>query len=191
MSEGSRNSNSKGRDHNDRGALTVIPYVHGLSHRLKKAAARFGVNVVFSAQNKLSSVCSLVRRKFEQQPQGRQECKMRHSRKFVACKKNVVYRIPMTCGHAYIGQTGRCINIRLREHLSSLQGRPFTHLALHCADCGCTPCFNNTDILYNHKKQVPRELVEAFHISSQKDDCISNPSLILLDKEINLLAAHV
>lgn len=109
MSEGS-GSKEKGREPNERGALSVIPYVHGLSHRLKKVAARFGMKVVFSAKNKLSSVCCLVR-KFEQ-PQGTKECTVRHSRRFVECKKNVIYRIPVACGHVYVGKTRRCVNIR-------------------------------------------------------------------------------
>lgn len=31
-------------------SMSVIPYAHGLSHRLKKAAARYNVNVVFFCQ---------------------------------------------------------------------------------------------------------------------------------------------
>lgn len=34
--------------------VAVIRYVHGVSHPLKKVAARAGVTVVFSAPNKLS-----------------------------------------------------------------------------------------------------------------------------------------
>lgn len=149
--------------------------------------------MVFSAQNKIGSVCCMVKQKYEKEGknEGKNECTVRHGKQFVDCIKDVVYRIPMTCGHVYVGQTGRCINIRLREHLSSLKGRPCTHLALHCNACGCTPCFDNTVILFKHHNKTSREIVEAFHISHQKEDCVSHPSATLLDKELSLLSALV
>lgn len=48
-----------------RSKVTVIPYVHGLSHRLKKVAENYDVKVVFSAKNKIGSVCSRVKQKYE------------------------------------------------------------------------------------------------------------------------------
>lgn len=38
----------------------------------------------------------------------------------VKCMMGVVYMLPLTCGHVYIGQTGCCINTRLKEHKQSL-----------------------------------------------------------------------
>lgn len=35
----------------------VIPYVHELSHQWEKTPDKFGLGVVFSAKNKLSSLC--------------------------------------------------------------------------------------------------------------------------------------
>lgn len=46
-----------------------------------------------------------------------------------------------------VGQTGRCVNTGPREHPSSEQGRAHTHFALHCAQCGCSPCIDCTEIL--------------------------------------------
>lgn len=36
----------------------------------------------------------------------------------VRCCEGVVYQILLTCGASYVGQTGRCLNIRLREDMS-------------------------------------------------------------------------
>ncbi|KAG0444245.1 hypothetical protein HPB47_014009 [Ixodes persulcatus] len=43
--------------------VTVIPYVHHMSHGFKRAASKFGVDVVFSARNRLSSICSAVEKR--------------------------------------------------------------------------------------------------------------------------------
>ena len=34
-------------------------------------------------------------------------------------KSSVVYQIQCSCSAVYIGKRGRCINVRLREHLSA------------------------------------------------------------------------
>lgn len=39
--------------------ISVIPYVHGLSHKIKKVAAEYGVKVVFSAKTKLEECVRL------------------------------------------------------------------------------------------------------------------------------------
>lgn len=44
----------------------AIPYIHSVSHRLKKVASRYDVNVVFTATNKLGKICAALQRKNEQ-----------------------------------------------------------------------------------------------------------------------------
>lgn len=148
-------------------------------------------DVVFVS--KISSVCPNVKRKIEGKNEVMKVCTIAHKRPFVECTKNVVYQIPLDkCERVlYIGQTGRCLNIRLMEHASSLKGRPFTHLATHCKECGCTPLFDKTVVLFTHHNQTSREIVEAFHISKHKTKCVSHPSVALLDKEIEMLSCNV
>lgn len=111
-------------------------------HRLKKVPGGYNVKLVFSAKNKIGSVCSRVKRKFENKGDEENVCRINHPRKnqFVTCTKNVVYRIPLACSRVYVGQTARCVNTQLREHLSNLKGRLSTHLAMHCQECACTLC---------------------------------------------------
>lgn len=119
---------------------TVIPYVHRISHGFKRAASKYGVDVVFSARNKLSGICSAVEKRVNKgDMQKERPCGIKHRIEFVPCTVGTVYQIPFTCGKVYIGQTGRCLNLRLREHRSSLTGTASSHLALHCRDCACTP----------------------------------------------------
>ncbi|CAN8001935.1 unnamed protein product [Ixodes hexagonus] len=117
--------------------VSVIPYIYRISHGLKKVASIYGVNVVFSARKKLRRLCSAVNlRKDKEENSDRNRCQVKHVKRFVTCVKGAVYLIPFSCGRSYIGQTGRCLNIRLREHHSSLKGTAYSHLAMHCRDCG-------------------------------------------------------
>lgn len=40
----------------------VLPYVHRMSHGIKKVASRYDVPVVFSAPSKLSQLCATISR---------------------------------------------------------------------------------------------------------------------------------
>uniref|UniRef100_A0A6M2D1N9 Putative tick transposon ovary overexpressed n=1 Tax=Rhipicephalus microplus TaxID=6941 RepID=A0A6M2D1N9_RHIMP len=171
--------------------ISVIPYEHGFSHKLKKVAAKYGVKVVFSAKNKLGGVCPAVNNLYEERTRDiGGNCSKRAGHQVVECKRKVVYKTPFSCGNFYVGQTGRCLNVRLKEHMTNLKGRPETHLALHCARCSfsaCKPLFDQTEVVYVHPNQTTREIVEAWHISRLKDMCVSHPSISLSEKEIELL----
>uniref|UniRef100_A0A131YX77 Tick transposon n=1 Tax=Rhipicephalus appendiculatus TaxID=34631 RepID=A0A131YX77_RHIAP len=99
----------------------------------------------------------------------------------------VVYRIPLSCGRVYIGQSGKCINERLRQHNCTLKGTPTSHFCTHCRACGCKPFFDNTVILRKHSDRRARELAEAYFIKDAGDDCISEPSVCLLECELRKL----
>lgn len=110
-----------------RSPLADVPYIHGFSHRLKKTAGRVGIRVLCSIPNHLASLCRLV---------NRDEtvsfcCDKKHRNHFIECVKNVVYDIPLSCGKSYVGQTGRCINYKMREHAKSLKATTGRNLALY------------------------------------------------------------
>lgn len=96
--------------------MAVLPYVHRLSHTLKKIAGRFGTLVVFAAPSKSSALCPRVNNK----PHKGEACSKQHVDKYVDWETSVVYDIATTCGRAYIGQTGTCVNERARKHDLSL-----------------------------------------------------------------------
>lgn len=187
--------------------IAVIPYLHGVSHRLKKVASKYGVRVVFSAQNKVAKICPAVQRLADKKEKRTDGCGIRHGIKFVECGKDVVYSIPFKCGKKYIGQTGRCLNVRLREHNSSLKGAPYSHLAMHCKkctgrpelpltltdgnqnheECACHPELPHTTVLDKHRKRATREIMEAFYIKKEEKTCVSQPSVLLSDAEFAFL----
>ncbi|CAN7937960.1 unnamed protein product, partial [Ixodes hexagonus] len=74
----------------------------------------------------------------------------------------VAYRIPLSCGKVYVGQSGRCVNERLREHALSLRSAPSGNLAVHCNRCEYRPYFDNTVISAGNKNKKTRKITEAF-----------------------------
>lgn len=141
----------------------------------------FKVHLIFSATNKLSRLCSMVSNRLDN------GSTINHRVGFMPCRTNVVYCVPLSCRRVYVGQTGRCVNIRLREHQSSLQGRPLTHLTMQCAECRCEAKFAATEILFKHRDRTTREFAEAFHINTRASSCIIRPSLAIYAKEGTLL----
>lgn len=91
--------------------IAVIPYIHQTSHNLKKIGKHVGVDVVFSAPLKLSILCKKTN---PCNIKEKKSCKIQHQDRFISCDEGVVYRVPLACGREYIGQTGRCVNTRLR-----------------------------------------------------------------------------
>lgn len=156
-----------------------VPYMHRVSHRLKKAALKCGVSVVFTAPRKLSGMCRMVNA-----TEGARACGKKHVTRFVECSVAVVYMIPLSCGKCYIGQTGRCLNDRLREHRASVSAVAAAgHLADHCRRCACKAQFHCARVLRRLRGQSDREIYEAFCIKKAGDRCVSAPSLALSNKE--------
>lgn len=118
-------------------------------------------------------------------------CGVRHVSPFVPCKKFVVYLIPFPCGYVYIGQTSRCINVRLQEHKRSLGGDTYSHVAQHVSECKCEPAFHETIILSVHRDKLTREIIEAYHIRKKGVWCLSVPSIHLHESEYEFLNRSV
>uniref|UniRef100_L7LVB7 Putative tick transposon n=1 Tax=Rhipicephalus pulchellus TaxID=72859 RepID=L7LVB7_RHIPC len=178
------NQQEQGHREKKKDKIAVIPYAHRMAHGLKKVASKYQVQVIFSAKNRLSSLCPLAN-KPKRMPIA--SCQPKHTRKFVPCSSGVVYAIPLSCGKVYYGQTGRCLNIRLREHYSAVKNSTTSNLATHCSRCKCEPLFEETAVLYKNKDQTSREIVEAYHMHVDTARCVSQTSISLHEKEIEFL----
>ncbi|XP_077496140.1 uncharacterized protein LOC144107031 isoform X2 [Amblyomma americanum] len=107
-------------------------------------------------------------------------CYANHETKFVHCAKGVVYRIPLTCGYHYVGQTSVCLNERLRQHRCSL-GTGRGNLARHCSHCrDCRPLFHLTAVLESSQNESERLRMEAEYIDEDRENCISEFSSAVL-----------
>uniref|UniRef100_L7LY07 Putative tick transposon n=1 Tax=Rhipicephalus pulchellus TaxID=72859 RepID=L7LY07_RHIPC len=163
----------------------VMPYLHRISHNVKKVANRYGVEVAFSAPSKLGQICSLMTK------QKKWECSTKHAIVFTACVAWVVYCIPLSCGRVYIGQTGRCLNERMREHNLAVKEKYGGHLDIHCRSCGCIARFEHVTVIGRARERTEREIIEAYFIRQYKDKCVSMASITLSDKEAMFLNGHV
>ncbi len=82
-------------------------------------------------------------------------------------KRGVIYKIHCKqCEMSYIGETGRKLAVRLKEH--ELACRPTSKrksaVALHCKQTGHSFDFENPVILDNSRYQYTRKLKESFYI---------------------------
>ena len=91
--------NNSAEPANEFKATAVLPYVKGLSEQLRRCLQQQGVRAVFKSETTLRS--QLVRPKDAVDP---------------AKQDGVVYRIPCECGKVYIGETGRPMQDRVKEH---------------------------------------------------------------------------
>lgn len=70
-----------------------------------------------------------------------------------------MYKIPLSCGKYYVGQTGRCLNVRLAEHNNKVESTAIDgHLAAHCRKCDakepCYPLLKQAVVVYRHRNKV-------------------------------------
>ena len=80
--------------------LLFLPYAKGLSERIDRVCYKLGIRAVFKSGNTLRQ--SLMRVK---------------SRRRDEQKKGVVYEVPCGgCNQVYIGETGRSLEVCLKEH---------------------------------------------------------------------------
>ncbi len=80
-----------------------LPYIGPASHKIERILKEVGVQVYHSSQNKLfRSLCT-------------------HKDSVDESQKPGVYRIPCECGLVYIGETGRNLSKRLKEHKTNCE----------------------------------------------------------------------
>jgi hypothetical protein len=174
------------QDGEDKLKVVVIPYFHTISHHLKKESKKYDRNVVFFFPDKLQKLAAISNREFEECP----KAKSKHI-PFVKCIKNCVYSIPLTCGKQYIGQTKRCLNIRLTEHNKAKEDQTneeYGNIKNHSSQCGCEPQFNGAQpIKKNIHDHYERLVWEAYKISEMQNNAVSAPSIALTPAEMNVL----
>ena len=80
--------------------LLYLSYIKGVSEKIEHICAPLGVKTIFKSRHTLRQ--SLMRVKSPRQED---------------VKTGVVYEVPCAeCNHVYIGETGRCLQKRIKEH---------------------------------------------------------------------------
>lgn len=106
----------------------VMQYIQKMRHNTEKIGGRHAVRVMLSAPDRLSGL-----RSWRVESAGKNEIarKTKLSNKYANSVTRVTYRIVLTCGEAYISQTGRCVSKRLRGHCALINSQGTGRLAFH------------------------------------------------------------
>jgi hypothetical protein len=85
-------------------STVVIPYFKCVSEKFRRIGNRYNLKIVFKTNHTLRR--SIVKSRPDLDP-----LKIRHC----------IYSIPCECGRCYIGETGRPLGVRLKEHQLNLK----------------------------------------------------------------------
>ena len=136
-----------------------LPYIHSVTDRIGKILRKEGIRTTFKPPKKIQHYL----------PSSKDPLPLLSS-----CG---VYKIPCSCGHVYIAETGRSVQVRLREHKRCMKSGLINNSAVakHHSETGHQVLFDNTEVLaktpYFYNKKI-REAVEIqkFPNNFNRDD---------------------
>ncbi|KAL9954306.1 hypothetical protein ACROYT_G041825 [Oculina patagonica] len=130
-------------------STAVLPYVKGLSEQRRRSLQQQGVRAVFKSETTLRS--HLVRPKDAVDP---------------TKEDGVVYRIPCECGKVYIGETGRPMQDRIKEHDRDIRLARIQTSAVseHTHNTGHYPLWNKEKSIDREPHWCTRRVKEAIQI---------------------------
>ena len=131
-------------------AITSIPYVRGVSEKIKRICFKVGIGTMFRSGRTLLSL--LIKVKPRTDP---------------IDATGVVYRIPcMDCDCSYIGETCKTLNVRLKEHqrcCRHLESQKSV-VAQHAIEEDHRIDWNQSTVIDREQQWHRRRLKEALHI---------------------------
>jgi predicted GIY-YIG superfamily endonuclease/uncharacterized protein (UPF0335 family) len=145
-----RERKSKESNQEDRAkAFMSIPYVPGLSEKIRRVGRKFNIRTAFKTQNTLRQ--SLVKTKPRN---GTQE------------SKNCVYSIKCSCSREYIGETKRPLNVRIKEHKENTKKglTEKSKIAQHCWSENHNMLWDEASIIHREPHFYKRKVIEASYI---------------------------
>ena len=148
---------SKSAKQKDSNQRVVLPFVNSIASCLKRAFYNKGVDLAFKSPNTLRN--KLVHPK-DKSDKGD--------------KTGIMYKIPCNdCEDTYIGETGRSLKDRLKEHKRAFRLNYPTQSAVaeHAIDTGHNIGWENAHIIDSESHFWPRKVKEAIWIRK------TNPSL--------------
>lgn len=156
-----------------------IPYVRGLSQRIKKILTTDNIEVVFYHTHTIGQLYSNTKPPIPLQRQS-----------------NLVYSIPCDCGAFYVGQTMQHLGERIQQHRASI-GRLLkgnltqqTGITIHMATYPThTLQFDRTRVIDRESNYHKRLIKEAIHITKTRQRL--NLQSDISDSVINIVYASV
>ena len=136
-------------------AVTSIPYVRGVSEKIKRICSKVGIRVMFRSGRTLRSLLTKVKPRMDPTD-----------------ATGVVYRIPcMDCDRSYIGETCRTLNVRLKEHqrcCRNLESQK-SAVAQHAIEEDDRIDWDQSTVIDREQKWHTRRLKEALHIRTHNN----------------------
>jgi hypothetical protein len=128
-------------------SVAFLPFVGTVFNRISRVLARHNVRSVGLPRMELSSL-------------------LRPVKDHLGLRTPGIYRIPCECGRVYIGQTGRSVDIRLKEHQrhTRLEHLDKSAIAEHGINQGHRIQIHNFSILATITRYMDRIVMEAFEI---------------------------
>jgi predicted GIY-YIG superfamily endonuclease len=135
--------------------------VKGISDKFKRIGNRYNIRTIFKTKHTLRN--TLMRTRPTSDPQLTAHC---------------IYNIPCECGRSYVGETGRPLSVRIREHKLNLKNGLLdkSKLAQHAFEEGHQISWNEAMILQIEVNSRQRKYKASAHMACMENP-ISQPSL--------------
>ena len=144
----------------DNPKILYLPYIQHITEPIQRVCRKLGVKIVFRTPQTLRQ--QLVRLKT-----ARPKLK----------KKNVIYKVPcLDCTSVYIGETGRCLQVRLTEHKVAVRrGDRKNGIATHAWDHNHRVNWEGAQVIQTEPFYWKRRVLEAIiirnHDTTSNLDC--------------------
>ena len=155
-------------------STAVLPYIKGVSEVLRRCLQQQGVRTVFKSDTTLRSY--LVRPKD------------RHSR----TRQTRIYKIPCECGKVYIGETGRAMQDRIKEHDRDIRlaHTQTSAVSEHANKTGHLPLWNQVKFIDRDPHRYTRRVKEAIQIRLRSNNINRDSGIEIPEAWIPTIRKH-
>ena len=81
--------------------------------------------------------------------------------------QGVVYKVNCSCGNTYIGETGRTLDVRLKEHRRAVKmNNKSNGIAVHTNSTSHDIDWDSVEVIDQEQNWIKRKIKEALHIRS-------------------------
>lgn len=147
-------------------ATLQIPYIKGFAEKVRSWAKDVNIRVCFSSKHTIRrSLCGTKPTNINIDDKGS------------------IYCIPLSCGKRYVGESGRPLNVRLKEHKDKIRKGETTgsYLVQHLDGCSnCQVDWTNVTTLTREQHTKKRKIIETGIINSS-ENAISSASVDVHD----------
>ena len=131
--------------------ILVLPYCKGLSESINKLCHKLNIQLVSTSRRNLKSELVHVKRKIP-----------------IEQIAGVVYKVDCSCGQAYVGETGRSMDIRMKEHQRAVrQDSSNNGIAVHANKTMHSIQWDSAQVIHRETHWHRRKILESLYIAEQ------------------------